>query len=150
MGATKKEGHPLFSIGYEGRSIDEFVDVLRTTGVDIVVDVRLNAISRKRGFSKKALSAALKTASIKYQHERELGNPKDNRDAFRNGLPSAKARYQRHLSNGATSSFEAVAELARTQKVALLCFENEHATCHRSCITDRMQESRQHLSVVHI
>lgn len=140
----------IFSVGYEGRSIDEFVDVLRTNGVEIVVDVRLNAISRKRGFSKTALSTALKTAAIDYQHERELGNPKDNRDAFRSGLRSARTRYRRHLRNGATPSFEAVVELARERKVALLCFENDHATCHRSCITERMQESWPQLGVVRI
>ena len=140
----------IYSVGYEGRSIDEFVDVLVAHSVELVVDVRLNAISRKRGFSKTALTTALADASIGYHHERSLGNPKDNRDDFRSGLPAARARYQRHLRNGASDCLRAVTELARRHTVALLCFEHDHSTCHRSCITDHMQESWPHLNVLQI
>lgn len=69
--------------------------------VDVLVDVRLNPISRKKGFSKSSLQQALGAARIEYRHERQLGNPKSNRDPFRRGLKSARARYLRHLRNGA-------------------------------------------------
>lgn len=144
--STDSDGS-IYSVGYEGRSIDEFIEVLVTNRVEVVVDVRLNAISRKRGFSKTALTTALADAAIAYQHERDLGNPKDNRDAFRSGLQSARTRYRRHLQNGATPSLQTVVELARKHRVALLCFEHDHSTCHRSCITERMQESWPQLDV---
>ena len=53
--------------------------------MSVLVDVRLNAVSRKSGFSKKRLTQALKDAGIEYVHEKDLGNPQDNRDSFRNG-----------------------------------------------------------------
>ncbi|MFV0318700.1 MAG: DUF488 family protein [Microthrixaceae bacterium] len=138
----------IVSIGYEGRTLDEFVDVLRSNGVEVLVDVRLTPISRKKGFSKTALSAALQAAGIEYRHEPALGNPKDNRDAFRRGLASARTRYVRHLSNGASSNYEATVDSARTRRVALLCFERDHSQCHRSCITERAQAEHPALSVV--
>ena len=138
----------IVSVGYEGRSIEDLVAVLTLNAVDIVVDVRLTPISRKRGFSKTALSAALSDASIEYRHEANLGNPKDNRDAFRRGLRSARTRYLKHLANGATETLECVIDLTRSRRVALLCFERAHSECHRSCIIERVQNAHPGLTVV--
>jgi len=142
---------PAFvSVGYQERDIDEFVQLLVDADVEILVDVRLNAISRKRGFSKTALSNALAQADIVYRHERDLGNPKDNREPFRQGLPSARERYLAHISNGASGIYEEVVALASEKRVALLCFEREHAECHRSCIIDTAQNSDPSLRVLKI
>ncbi len=138
----------IVSIGYEGRTLDEFVDVLRGHRVEVLIDVRLTPISRKKGFSKSALSAALEVAGIEYRHEPALGNPKDNRDPFRRGLASARERYAGHLSNGANTTYEATVDAARWSRVALLCFERDHSQCHRSCITERAQAEHPALSVV--
>lgn len=140
----------IVSIGYEGRTLDEFVDALRLHRVDVLIDVRLTPISRKKGFSKTALSEALGAADIEYRHEPELGNPKDNRDAFRRGQRAARTRYARHLSNGANETFQATVESARGARVALLCFERDHSQCHRSCITDRAQAEHPGLSVLRV
>ena len=110
------------SVGYQERDIDEFVQLLVDNDVELLVDVRLNAISRKRGFSKTALSNTLATAGIGYRHERELGNPKDNREPFRQGLASARKRYLALLSNGASAVYAEVVSLAQTRRVALLCY----------------------------
>ena len=67
----------IVSVGYQGRSVGELIDVLRQGGVEVLVDVRLNPISRKPGFSKNPLSQALAEAGIGYRHERELGNPRE-------------------------------------------------------------------------
>ena len=145
-----QEHQAIVSIGYEQRNIDEFVGLLVTAGVETLVDVRLNAISRKKGFSKTALSGALATAGIAYRHERDLGNPKDNRDPFRQGSPEARNRYRQHLSNGASTALNQVAELASQTRVALLCFERDHTKCHRSCITEEAQSINPTLAVVTI
>ncbi len=113
------------------------MEQLNEAGVQVLVDVRLNAISRRKGFSKTALSEALSAAGISYRHERELGNPKDNREAFRQGVAAARRRYLSHLDNGAGATYTAVTELATTTTIALLCYEREHSQCHRSCILDR-------------
>jgi len=127
----------LLSVGYERRSISELVDLLVSNQVDVLIDVRLNAISRKPGLSKTALSAALETAGIEYLHQRELGNPRDNRDGFRRGESAARDRYLRTLSNGGHSAFSDTIGRARSQRVALFCYERSHVECHRSCITDQ-------------
>ena len=67
----------IIGIGYEGINIDELVLSLKERNVTALVDVRLNAISRKPGFSKKRLEGAVSAAGIKYEHLRVLGNPKD-------------------------------------------------------------------------
>ena len=66
------------SVGYEGRSVDELVDALVEAGVSVLVDVRENAISRKRGLSKRLLAEKLEARGITYVHEPTLGNPRDN------------------------------------------------------------------------
>ena len=70
--ATDAAAPALFSVGYEGRDLDEFVRLLRAHGVTVLLDVRLNAISRKPGFSKTRLTAALADAGIRYRHARAL------------------------------------------------------------------------------
>lgn len=70
--------HRIVSIGYEGRTIESFVVELQRAGVQTVADVRLNAISRKAGFSKTRLRDALAAVGIDYVHLRSLGNPREN------------------------------------------------------------------------
>lgn len=81
----------IIGIGYEGINIDELVLSLKERNVTALVDVRLNAISRKPGFSKKRLQGAVTSADIKYEHLRALGNPKDNRAGFYSTSPDEKA-----------------------------------------------------------
>ena len=128
----------VVTIGYEGRQLDEFIAELTDRGVEIVFDVRENAISRKPGFSKRRLGDALTAAGIEYRHMPALGNPRSNRDAFRAGDPAARDVFLRHLDNGSREDLDEVAAAARTRTIALMCFEREHSTCHRSCITERL------------
>ena len=138
----------IVSVGYGGRSIDEFVELLSLNGVDLVVDVRLNPVSRKRGFSRSALAHALAGVGIGYRHERQLGNPKPNRDPFREGLQSARDLYVRHLRNGALRVYRDVIDLAQGARIALLCYEREHHECHRSCILEMAQREHPALRVL--
>ena len=127
----------LATVGYEGRSIDDFIALLRDAEIEILVDVRETPLSRKAGFSKRRLADALNAVGIEYRHERLLGNPKDNREAFRSGAPEARERFLAHLNNGSRSSYDNVIALTARHRVALLCFEREHDQCHRSCIADQ-------------
>lgn len=138
----------IVSIGYERRTLDELVSLLRHYDVEVLVDVRLTPISRKRGFSKTALAEALEEVGIDYRHERELGNPKDNRDAFRQGLPSARRRYSQHLHNGAAAVYREVIGLVHTARPALLCVERELEECHRSSILETAKADIPDLRVI--
>lgn len=75
--------HAVTGWGYEGHTIKDLLDECERLHAAYVVDIRLNAISRKKGFSKTALSNALADAGVEYVHLRALGNPKDNRPRFR-------------------------------------------------------------------
>ena len=130
----------VVSIGYQGRSAEEIPGLLQNHGVSILVGVRMNPISRKAGISKTALAEALAVAGIEYRHERSLGNPKDNRDPFRQGLPSARARYDALLDGQALEAFEEFVILALAAKVSVLCYERDHSDCHRSCILNKAQK----------
>ena len=140
----------IVSVGYERRSLEDLIGLLTHNNVEVLIDVRLNPISRKKGFSKTALSDALGAAGIEYRHERSLGNLKENRDSFRQGHKSARDRYLRHLRDGAATVYDEVLALASTARVALLCYEREHRQCHRSCILDTAQNDRPGLEVLRL
>lgn len=132
--------HGIVSVGYEGRKIEAFVDELVRAGVKTVADVRLNAISRKAGFSKTRLRDALAAVGIEYRHMRSLGNAKQNREPFWNGRVEEGRRVFREAleSPEAEASLEELAELVREQVVAVLCFETDVEKCHRKVIIDEV------------
>jgi uncharacterized protein (DUF488 family) len=129
----------LFSVGYEGRGVDELVTLLLDHGVTVLLDVRLNAISRKPGFSKRRLEAALAEAGIAYRHARALGNPKDNREPFHSGDARRGLRVFRTVlaSDDAGLELGRLAELLGSERVVVFCFERDHDRCHRQVIVDR-------------
>ena len=118
------------------------------TGTRILVDVRLNPISRKRGFSKRLLSASLAEAGINYWHVPELGNPRWNREGF--GGPPAEVRKARARFKGMIGGETPEAELdkiavaAQDMIVAVMCFEADELACHRYVV---IQELRRRLAL---
>jgi uncharacterized protein (DUF488 family) len=128
----------LSGVGYEGRTPAELAAELRDAGVDVVVDVRLNASSRRPGFSKRALAAALAAAGISYVHEPTLGNPAENRPGFRRPgtRQAARHRYRRSVERHGQAALDRVAVHAGDSHVALLCVERDAEACHRTVILD--------------
>lgn len=136
----------IIGIGYEGISIDELVLTLKERNVTTLVDVRLNAISRKPGFSKSKLMAALAAVGITYEHLRALGNPKDNRAGFYSTDPderaAASSRYHEILERKeGWGALARIRELAQSGTVALLCFECDESKCHRRLILRALARS---------
>jgi uncharacterized protein (DUF488 family) len=128
-------------IGYEGLTLETFVSRLRLHSVDVLVDVRLNAISRKRGFSKKSLAAALEESGIEYQHLPTLGNERDNRGGYAEVGSEfgnhARARFRDSLEDApALESLREIANLSLTKKVVVFCFEEDEAHCHREQVIE--------------
>src|SRR5690349_17350694 len=90
---------PVATIGYENATPASLVAALREAGVATVVDVRALANSRKPGFAKRALSAALAEAGIGYEHVPALGTPPAGREAARSGKPEVMRRiFGAHLA----------------------------------------------------
>lgn len=144
-------GGTVVSIGYEGKTVDYLVAQLLHQDVRALVDVRLNPLSRKPGLSKTKLSEALSAVGIRYVHHRALGNPKDNRAGFRAGEPQSLDRYRDVLDGAAaTDALAHVSELMDGGAVALLCFEHDHAECHRNIVVHRLLEARPNAAVVNV
>lgn len=141
----------IYSVGYEGMLLHGLVDRLCGAGVSTLVDVRLNPVSRKPGFSRKSLSAALSDAGIVYVHEKDLGNPADNRDSFRTGDGEHGRRRMRSiLSNGAREALDRVVELASQDRIAVLCVERDSQRCHRHVVTDMAVERNPDIEVLQV
>lgn len=133
--------------GYEGRTLDEFVKDLRNQAVTHVVDVRLNAISRKAGFSKRALAAGLEAVGIGYSHFPELGNARENRAGYAetDGVVAITARdtFRAHLaSDEAQGRIHELLNLAHTESVAVFCYEAQDRRCHREQVIDAVWDAR--------
>lgn len=132
----------LWSAGYEGRDIDSFVASLLDSRIDVVADVRLTPISRKKGFSKTRLGQALAEAGIEYTHLRGLGNPKENRAPFWDGrLDVGRDGFRDVLrSEEAQADLDRLAEHAQQSRVAVLCFEKDESRCHRQVVLEKVRE----------
>jgi uncharacterized protein (DUF488 family) len=141
----------LFTTGYEQHDPASLVATLRAAGVRRLVDVREFPSSRKRGFSKTALAAALNDAGIDYVHVRALGNPKPNRDLWRAGRRAeAQSRYRQYLT---TDAHDALAELDGSLDEAptcLLCLEADPVDCHRTLVAEALIARRGALDIVHL
>lgn len=129
----------LATIGYEHATVEEFLAVLRDAGVQLLVDVRAVASSRRPGFSKTRLAENLAGAGIEYLHLRALGTPADGRAAARAGRHAEMQRvFALHMATD--DAVEALHELcdivAGGRRVCLLCFEADPAHCHRSIVAD--------------
>jgi uncharacterized protein (DUF488 family) len=134
----------LATVGYERDTQPAVIDRLKTAGVELVIDVRAVASSRKAGFSKTLLSASLNEAGIGYVHLRELGTPKPGRIAARKGhVAEMHEIFKAHMAEPAAQLQLAKAtELVREgQKVALLCYEADAQACHRSIVAGRICEA---------
>lgn len=131
----------IFTIGYEGLDIDEFLKLLRLGGVDTVVDIRELPLSRKRGFSKNGLREILQANGFGYRHIVALGCPKPIRDQYRQDgdWPQYKKDFKRYLASQVAVVSE-LSQMAEAQECALLCFEANYQMCHRSMVADALQK----------
>jgi len=127
----------LYTLGYEGMYLSVFLVTLQQNDIDLVVDVRLNPISRKRGFSKRSLSEYLESSGVEYYHLPELGDPKSIRDAF---LKNSDTNFlQEHFTNYLDAHKDAIEnlyDLIRGRNACLMCFEHLPKKCHRKVIAD--------------
>lgn len=145
-------GLRLATIGYEGAAVHGVVAALADAGIELLVDVRIRAQSRKPGLSKSSLAAELARAGIEYEHLRDLGTPLEIRAEFRAGaIEEGRRRYREYLRGdpAAQLALERLAELARQRPTAILCFERDERTCHRLVVCEELERlepvDEQHL-----
>jgi uncharacterized protein (DUF488 family) len=133
----------LFTIGYEQATPAAVLNELKRAKVNLLVDTRAVAASRKPGFSKRQLAASLDERGIAYFHLQKLGTPAEGRQAARAGdLKTLWRIYAKHLKT--PQAIEAMDELLALVKsgrsICLLCYERDPGHCHRSRIAEIVHE----------
>src|SRR5256885_11300735 len=133
---------PLYTIGYEKARLDDVVAALKGAGVATLIDVRGRPISRRPGFSKRQLAAALEEAGIGYVGLRALGTPPEGREAGRTGkwdrfwaiVEDRLARAEAELA------FAEAAETAKAGPSCLLCYQADLRACHPRLVAEILDE----------
>lgn len=131
----------IFTIGYEGLDIDTFVSLLAEHAINTVVDVRELPLSRKPGFSKKALASVLNLSGLEYVHMVDLGCPKPVRDRYRadGNWKHYTQGFLKYL-NTQDAAIAELSDLASSANCALLCYEADFNFCHRSMVANAVRE----------
>ncbi len=143
----------LFTIGYEKARLADVVATLAASGVATLIDVRDRPISRRPGFSKHQLAAAVELAGIRYVHLQALGTPPEGREAGKRrewerfwGIVDAKL-----ASAEAELALQQAAAIAEQGASCLLCYEADWRVCHRrriaEILVDRHGFTVHHLGV---
>lgn len=143
----------IYTLGYEKKSIHEFINILVKADVNILVDVRERAWSYKRDFCKTKFSNELKKHGIEYIHIRTAGNPRALRTE---SISRAEIlnKYKLYLTKTLSGipEISSVLEVSFTEgkNICLTCFEREHQHCHRSIITEFLKENMKRLQISHL
>lgn len=140
---ARSDGRSLMTIGYEGLDLPRFLRFLTSNKVEVLVDVREVAASRKKGFAKTALSQALAETGIDYTHMRALGSPSKIRKKLKTDWDYAFffRAYDEYLDGQGEALAELQDLVATHQRVCLMCFESDHERCHRSHVADRLAQT---------
>ena len=144
-------GRRLYTIGYEKTLLKDVVSTLAAARVANLIDVRDRPISRRPGFSKRQLAAAIEDAGMRYVHLQALGTPPEGRLAGRRrewdrfwGIVEEKlARPEAELA------LQEAADIAKAAPICLLCYEADWQICHRRRIAEILAQ-RHYFAVRHL
>lgn len=141
----------VYTVGYQQKTVDAFLSALLAQGISWIIDVRSNPVSRNYGFAGRALAALSGKVGLQYKHFPQLGIP----SAERKGLNSEEQydvlfmRYRKNVLPRESDSVAHVAALMRTSPSALLCYEADPSSCHRSHLAEAISGVNG-LEVVHL
>ena len=131
----------IFSLGYEGKKRDNFIDLLDDNKITELVDVRNHAFSWNKDFSMKSLSESLATSGIRYVNLPRLGAPKEIRVEIKQNNDPEKFFFEYSVwlkSN--TPYLDLLDVLARQKRTAMMCLEADYRNCHRKILGEKLQE----------
>ena len=150
----KQQPAGLVTIGYEGRSLESYLNELLRASVTVLCDVRRNPLSRKYGFSKSTLSKACEGVGIRYEHLPELGIASDERRNLETqaDYDALFAHYERHdLPKQGAPLAKIRGWIEQGERVALTCYEAQPCQCHRHCVAEALERmSGAKLSAHHL
>lgn len=133
----------IYTVGYEGSDIEDFVAFLKRKKIRLVVDVRKNPVSRKKGFSKNKMAENLALKKIDYLSIKNLGVPTQWRKLAKEEVITRKrmfADYQKIILPKAQQELHDLLELSKKSRVAILCYEADPSDCHRSFVAREMKK----------
>jgi len=134
---------PLFTVGYEQAKPAAVLGELKRANIELLIDTRAVAASRRPGFSKRQLAAALDEEGISYVHLQKLGTPAEGRAAARSGDTDTLWRiYEKHIrsADAQRELHELVGLIKSGKRIALLCYCRDPKTCHRSRIVANVKK----------
>lgn len=141
----KKETAPcLFTLGYEGITIDAYLDKLYFHNINVLIDVRKNPVSRKFGFSISKLKPYVEKIGIEYVHIPELGIDSSLRKNLDDPTSYKKLFdiYQNDILPQQVQALNFLESTINTHKrAALTCFEADYNFCHRHKITEYLTKA---------
>lgn len=130
----------LFTVGYEGATVDTFIAKLIENEVECILDVRAIPLSRKPGFSKTQLARRLNRERIQYVHLRDLGSPKLLRDDLKlTGDYSTFFKKMAHYLSGKNDAIGTAYKYVMNTTCCLMCFERLAAECHRKIVAMKIK-----------
>lgn len=135
------QGYKLFTMGYEGKTIEDFICYLKYYKISSLIDVREIPLSRKKGFSKSTLRDRLESENINYVHIKALGSPAEARKKlyFDLDYDSFFKTYSKHLSKNKNAISQAHEHIS-TGNACLMCFEKEYDKCHRFIVAREIKK----------
>jgi hypothetical protein len=140
----KRKPAGLVTIGYEGRSLESYLNDLLRDGVTMLCDVRRNPLSRKYGFSKGTLSKACEGVGIRYEHLPELGIASEQRKELETqaDYDALFAHYERRdLPKQGAALVKIRGWIEQGERVALTCYEAQPCQCHRHCVAEALERT---------
>jgi hypothetical protein len=134
----------ICTIGYEGHSLEAYLNLLLKSGVTVLCDVRRNPLSRKYGFSKRTLSSSCEGVGIRYEHLPELGIDGQRRRELETqaDYDALFADYERDdLPKQQEALARITAWVRKGERVALTCYESQPHQCHRHCVAEALERT---------
>jgi uncharacterized protein (DUF488 family) len=135
----------LFTIGYEGKSVEAFINALIQNDIRVLCDVRKNPLSRKFGFSKNKLKQIMETVGIKYVHIPDLGIESDKRSSLETVKDYQRLfeGYEKTLPNYKQQLDQLYSLLCSNNRMALMCYEREPEMCHRHVLRNYLTATHE-------
>lgn len=143
----------LLTIGYEGLSLEGYLNRLLQSGVTLLCDVRRNPLSRKYGFAKGTLAHCCAGVGIRYEHLGELGIDSVERQGLKAqaDYDALFDRYERELlPHQGPAIATIVAWIRAGEAVALTCYEHLPSQCHRHSVAEAVERAMQTVAVQHL
>ena len=142
----------MYSVGYQGRASEDFLNLLTTFDIQVLADIRANPYSRGPNYSRTQLQSAVTDRGIEYDHIKTLGVPQSIRDILKTTgnrhtyATSHSAHLHAHLA-----VLQELSQQLRRKTYCLMCLERSHRSCHRLITTDKLNRlNDQQLTICHL